>query len=103
MDYITIERVIYDAMVSALTDCRDVLEKAVCQVSPGLKQEWIGSGTAQTILQRSRRSMATLRAEGKIGYSMIEGKIYYPSDEIGRMLNRNYMKHERGISPPNEG
>lgn len=103
MSYIMIERVMYDAMVSALRQCRDILAKTVLRMNPSVKQEWIDGQTAQSILQRSQRSMATLRADGKIGYSLIEGRVYYPSHEIGRMLNRQYKKYERNSSPPIEG
>lgn len=37
--------------------------------------------------------MATLRADSKIGYTLIEGKVYYPADEIGRFLKDNYEKY----------
>lgn len=103
MSYIMIERVIYDAMVSALRQCRDVLAKAVQRKAPSAKLDWIDGQTAQSILQCSRRSMATLRADVKIGYSMIEGKVFYPVEEIGGMLNRQYLKYERDSSPPVEG
>lgn len=88
-----IERTVYDAIVSALYECRELLAKAVNKISRNERQEWIDSHSAQGILRRSQRSMAMLRADGKIGYTLIEGKVYYPADEIGRLLNDNYERY----------
>jgi len=32
--------------------------------------------------------------EGKIGYSIIEGKVYYPAGEIGRLLYNCKVDYE---------
>lgn len=93
MDYIMIERTVYDAMVVALKECRQMLTTALCRLSHNRRQEWIDNNSTQSILRRSQRSMAALRADGKIGYTLIEGKVYYPADEIGRILNENYKKY----------
>lgn len=93
MDYIMIERTVYDAMVAALKECRRMLATALCRLSNNSRQEWIDNHSAQGILRRSQRSMTTLRAEGKIGYTLIEGKVFYPADEIGRFLNDDYEKY----------
>lgn len=93
MDYIMIERTVYDAMVTALKECRELLAKAVNCISRNERQEWIDNNSAQGILCRSQRSMAMLRTDGKIGYTIIEGKVYYPSDEVGRFLKDNYEKY----------
>ena len=93
MDYIMIERTVYDAMVSALYECRELLAKSVNKLSVNMRQEWIDNHSAQGILRRSQRSMATLRTDGKIGYTLIEGKVFYPANEIGRFLNDNYEKY----------
>lgn len=89
MEYIRIERSVFDAMLSALTDCRSVLVMALTRLSRNERQEWIDNVSAQGILRRSQRGMTLLRMEGKIGYSVIEGKVYYPASEIGRLLNYN--------------
>ena len=94
MEYITMERTIFDAMVKALAECRTLLTNAVCRLSGNERQEWIDNRAAQSILRKSQRTMTMLRAEGKIGYSIIEGKVFYPADEIGRMLSGNYIRYE---------
>ena len=71
-----IERTVYDAMVTALKECRKVLATALCRLSYNSCQGWIDNHSAQGILRRSQRSMATLRADGKIGYTLIEGKVF---------------------------
>lgn len=94
MDYIMIERSVYDAMVSALYECRELLVKSVNKLSGNLRQGWIYNHSAQAILCRSQRSMAMLRTEGKIGYTFIEGKVFYPANEIGKLLINNYERYD---------
>ncbi len=93
MDYIMIERTVYGAMVAALKECRELLAKAVNRISRNDRLEWIDNNSAQGILRRSQRSMATLRTDGKIGYALIEGKVFYPANEIVRFLNDNYERY----------
>ena len=89
-----IERTVYDAMVSALYECRELLAKSVNKLSGSMRQEWIDTHSAQAILCRSQRSMAMLRTEGKIGYTFIEGKVFYPTNKIGRFLTNNYNRYD---------
>ncbi len=90
MEYITIERTVYDAMVSALKDCRASLHTAISRLSYKSRDEWIDNNTAQAILQKSPRSLQNMRATGAIGYSLMNGKVFYSADEIGRILERSY-------------
>lgn len=52
---------------------------------------WIDNPTAQLILQRSTGTMQSLRSSGRIGYSLVDGKVFYPESEIARMWNRDYV------------
>lgn len=90
MEYITIERTVYDAMVSALKDCRAALHTAISRLSHKSRDEWIDNDTAQAILQKSQRSLQNMRSSGTIGYSLMNGKVFYPADEIGRILELNH-------------
>ncbi len=93
MDYIMIERSLFDALVRGVRECRSTLEKVLSGI--GLHQRgWVDNNTAQLILQRSSRTMQSLRSSGRIGYSIIEGKVFYPESEISRTLNQNYISDE---------
>lgn len=94
MGYIMIERSVYDAMVLVLYESRELLVKSVNKLSGNLRQEWIDNHSAQAILCRSQRSMAMLRTEGKIGYTLIEGMVFYPANEIGKLLINNYERYD---------
>jgi len=41
MEYITIERSVFDAMVATLAECRSILGKAIRRLSGNERQEWI--------------------------------------------------------------
>lgn len=87
-EYITIERSLYNAMVEALQNCRKALDLSISRINRQSGEEWIDNETAQSILRRNARSMQTLRSDGQIGYTTIDGKVYYPASEIGRLLNK---------------
>lgn len=90
MEYITIERTVYDAMVSALKDYSAALHTAISRLSHKSRDEWIDNDTAQAILRKTPRSLQNMRATGAIGYSLMNGKVFYPADEIGRLLERGH-------------
>jgi len=94
MEYITIERSVIDAMVATLAECRSILGKAIRRLSGNERQELIDNISAQSILRQSQRGMTLLRMGGKIGYSIIEGKVYYPTEEIGRLLYNCKVDYE---------
>lgn len=94
MEYVTIERSVYEAMVATLDECRSILGKAIIRLAGNERQEWIDNHSAQLILQRSQRGMTSLRTEGKIGYTIIEGKVYYPAEEICRLLYHCKIDHD---------
>ena len=75
-------------MVEALHNCRKTLENSIARLHHHIEMAWIDNETAQAILRRNTRSMQTLRSDGQIGYTTIDGKVYYPASEIGRLLER---------------
>ena len=93
MDYIMIDRTLFDALVRGVRECRSTLSTALSAIVINRKG-WIDNATAQTILQRSTRTMQSLRSSGRIGYSIVEGKVFYPESEISRMLNQHYVSDE---------
>ena len=49
MEYITIERSVFDAMVATLAECRSILGKAIRRLSGNERQEWIDNISAQSM------------------------------------------------------
>lgn len=94
MDYIMIERHLFDALVKGVRECRSALDTALSAVRSH-RNGWVDNNSAQVILQRSTRTMQSLRSSGRIGYSIIDGKVFYPEKEIARVLNQHYFCHER--------
>ena len=93
MDYIMIERTLFDALVRGVRECRSTLSTALSSIGIN-RRGLVDNATAQTILQRSTRTMQSLRSSGRIGYSIVEGKVFYPESEIARMLNQHYISDE---------
>lgn len=94
MYYVMIERHLFDALVRGVHECRSVLDTALSAVCPH-RICWVDNNSAQVILHRSTRTMQSLRSSGRIGYSIIDGKVFYPEREITRVLNQHYVCHER--------
>ena len=93
MDYIMIERTLFDALVRGVRECRSTLSTALSSIGIN-RRGWVDNATAQTILLRSTQTMQSLRSSRRIGYSIIEGKVFYPESEITRMLNQHYISDE---------
>ena len=88
-----IERTLFDALLRGVRECRSTLSTALSAIVIN-QRGWVDNATAQTILKRSTRTMQSLRSSGRIGYSLIEGKVFYPESEIIRILNQNYVGDE---------
>ena len=88
MEYIRIEHSVFDAMLSALADCRSVLVMALTRLSSSERQEWIDNVSAQGILRCS--TLSNYRIRGIFGYYSLGGKIIYADREIEEYLKDNY-------------
>ena len=84
-----IERTLYESLVRKISECSRHLEN-ILRHTLNDKTEWLDNTQAQAILHRSPRTLQTLRSSGKIGYSIIDGKVLYPSIEVRRLLNQSY-------------
>lgn len=93
MDYVVIERVVYDAILVRIDECARGLEALMRLYAPRNPDDWVDNNTAQSILNLGLRSLQTMRSSGKIGYSIIDGKVFYPMSEIGRVLNQPYVNN----------
>lgn len=92
MDYVVIERVVYDAILARVDECARGLESLMRLYAPKNPDDWVDNNTAQSILKLGLRSLQTMRSSGKIGYSIIDGKVFYPMSEIDRLLKLSYVK-----------
>ncbi len=91
MDYVVIERVVYDAILARVDECARGLEALMGLYAPRNLDGWVDNESAQSILKLGLRSMQTMRSSGKIGYSIIDGKVFYPMSEIDRVLKQSYV------------
>lgn len=86
MEYILIEKFIFESFVARLKDCASEVAKLKQNFGVKPLDDWIDNQTAQRLLKRSQRTLQTLRSTGKLGYSIIEGKVFYPRTELLRYL-----------------
>lgn len=92
MDYIVIERIAFDTLVSQIADCAHAVEKFMKLLTPRSLDDWVDNTAAKSMLRLGTRSLQTMRSSGKIGYSVIDGKVFYPMSEIDRVLTKSYTK-----------
>ena len=57
-------------------------------------EDWIDNSDVMRMLNISRRTLQTLRSNGKIPFSRIGNKIYYRRQDIQNILARNYTRFE---------
>lgn len=60
-----------------------------------LKEEWIDGQDVMQTLHISVRTLQSLRDNGTLPYSRINGKFYYKVTDIEKMLETNYSKSKR--------
>jgi len=86
MEYILIEKFIFESIIARLKDCASEVAKLKQNFGVKPLDDWIDNQTAQRLLKRGQRTLQTLRSTGKLGYSIIEGKVFYPRTELMRYL-----------------
>ncbi len=74
-----------DYFIGVLTECDN-------HFTPRSLDDWVDNNVAQSMLRLGTRSLQTMRSSGKIGYSIIDGKVFYPMSEIDRILIQSYTK-----------
>lgn len=55
-----------------------------------LTEEWIQRDQVMRILKISERKLQSMRDNGTLPFSQIDGKIYYRTSDVERLLNSNY-------------
>ena len=60
-----------------------------------LKEEWIDGQVVMQTLHISVRTLQSLRDNGTLPFSRINGKFYYKVSDIDEMLQANYSKNKR--------
>ena len=55
-----------------------------------LNEEWIQRDQVMRILKISERKLQSMRDNGTLPFSQIDGKIYYRTSDVEKLLNNNY-------------
>ena len=55
-----------------------------------LKEEWIQRDQVLQILKIGKRKLQTMRDNGQIPFSQIDGKIYYRTSDMEKLFKDNY-------------
>lgn len=59
-----------------------------------LSEEWIQRDQVMQILNIKERKLQTMRDNGSLPYSQIDGKIYYRTTDVENLLTKNYRKND---------
>ncbi len=57
-----------------------------------LSEEWIQREQVMQILKIKERKLQSMRDNGTLPYSQIDGKIYYRTSDVENLLKKNYNK-----------
>ncbi|MCU4155235.1 helix-turn-helix domain-containing protein [Carboxylicivirga sp. A043] len=68
------------------------LDKFVKTHSQQLKEEWITKEEVMSILNISPRKLQTMRDNGTLPFSQIDGKMYYRASDVENLLKHNYSR-----------
>ncbi len=71
---------------------RTDISKMVKTHSQVLAEEWIEKDKVMAILKIKERKLQTLRDNGTLPFSQIDGKFYYKTSDVEALLNKHYNK-----------
>ena len=57
-------------------------------------EDWIDNQDVMQMLHISKRTLQTLRSNGTLPFSRINGKIYYRRQDIKKLLSDNYVMYK---------
>ena len=66
------------------------------RLSECLAEGWIDSQRVMIVLKIKKRALQKLRDKGLLPFSAINGKLYYKTTDLEKMLKANYRKRRRG-------
>ena len=89
MDYVVIERVVYDAILARVDECARGLEALMRLYAPRNLDDWVDNEYSEAWIALHADHAFVLQ----IGYSIIDGKVFYPMSEMGRVLNQPYVNN----------
>lgn len=92
MDYVVIERIAFDAILAQIDECAGAIRILLKMITPRSLDDWVDNTVAKSMLKLGTRSLQTMRSSGRIGYSIVDGKVFYPVNEIDRVLTQSYKK-----------
>ncbi len=73
-------------------DLKSFLANQFGSKSKKLSDEWLTKEEVMQILKISPRKLQTLRDNGTMPYSQIDGKIYYKRSDLESLLDSSYNK-----------
>ena len=59
-----------------------------------LSEEWIQREQVMEILNIKERKLQSMRDNGTLPFSQIDGKIYYRTSDVENLLTKNYRKND---------
>lgn len=90
MQVITIQSEVWNSIHLILQDIKTSVE--VKKKQQPLTHLWLTIEETMAQLKVSKRTLQNYRDNGRIGFSKIEGKIYFKAIDIDEFLERHYHK-----------
>jgi len=88
MQVITIQSEVWSLLQLTLQEIQTSMKAK--DKNKSLATTWLTIDEALTMLKVSKRTLQNYRDKGKLGFSKIDGKIYFKESEINNFLERHY-------------
>jgi len=82
-------------LTNDVKEVKACLEKIVQTRAEIFKQNWIDGQEVMIALNISQRTLQTLRDNGTLPYSRINGKFYYKVSDLEALLDSNYSANAK--------
>lgn len=87
-----IEARTYEAMMSRFEQFAQRVETLCRRHESKDLKEWLDSQDVCEILNVTKRTLQTLRDNGRLAYTMIARKVYYRPQDVQRLIEHAYRK-----------
>jgi hypothetical protein len=82
-------------LTNDVKEVKACLEKLIQTRAELFKQNWIDGQEVMIALNISQRTLQTLRDNGTLPYSRINGKFYYKVSDLEALLDSNYTANTK--------
>lgn len=91
MEVVIIEKRVFEELLSYAHSLSERMNNFCSQYEKGSLDKWLDGQDICLLLNISPRTLQTMRGKSQIGYTQINRKIYYKSEDVEKLLKQQSL------------